>query len=235
MHSTADAAAEAQAQAINPLKRSFEVMNSKPNSTDTDNFRPREYQTKLFQIAMRRNTIAVLDTGAGKTLISVMIIKDIAPSLNLSPPQKKKLIIFLAPTVHLVHQGLNGDKLWTSVPNNAFKSVAGGFPLIVRRANRVVPRKKMAGGIKVNVNVDFKCSAPALNAMPPAPANKRTIGEILDSIRGLVEAICCVGFFVAYVYDRRVIAKMRLEESLNKDEQLKQQGRAEKSKKESTK
>lgn len=38
MHSTAAVAA-----AVNPLKRSFEVMNSKPHSTDTDNFRPREY------------------------------------------------------------------------------------------------------------------------------------------------------------------------------------------------
>ncbi|KAF7134712.1 hypothetical protein RHSIM_Rhsim08G0003600 [Rhododendron simsii] len=95
MHSTAAVAA------VNPLKRSFEVMNSKPHSTDTDNFRPREYQTKVFQIAMRRNTIAVLDTGAGKTMIAVMIIKDIAPSLDPSPSQKKKLIVFLAPTVHL--------------------------------------------------------------------------------------------------------------------------------------
>lgn len=62
------------------------------------------YQTKVFQIAMRRNTIAVLDTGAGKTMIAVMIIKDVAPSLDPSPAQKKKLIVFLAPTVHLVHQ-----------------------------------------------------------------------------------------------------------------------------------
>lgn len=36
---------------------------------------PREYQFELFQKALEGNAIAVLDTGAGKTLISVMLIK----------------------------------------------------------------------------------------------------------------------------------------------------------------
>lgn len=36
---------------------------------------PREYQYEIFKEAVKQNTIAVLDTGAGKTLISVMLIK----------------------------------------------------------------------------------------------------------------------------------------------------------------
>jgi type I site-specific restriction endonuclease len=36
---------------------------------------PREYQYHLFQKALKENIITVLDTGAGKTLISVMLIK----------------------------------------------------------------------------------------------------------------------------------------------------------------
>jgi len=57
---------------------------------------------KVYEVAMRRNTIAVLETGSGKTIIAVMLIKDIAQSMKSSG--EKKLMVFLAPTVHLVNQ-----------------------------------------------------------------------------------------------------------------------------------
>ncbi|KAL4563644.1 hypothetical protein LXL04_027689 [Taraxacum kok-saghyz] len=68
--------------------------------TPHSNLTPREYQLDVFQVAMRRNIIAHLDTDAGKTMIAILIIKQVALSLA-TQPSKKKQIIFLAPTRNL--------------------------------------------------------------------------------------------------------------------------------------
>ncbi|XP_074345959.1 endoribonuclease Dicer homolog 3a-like isoform X1 [Apium graveolens] len=93
-------------------KRNFDSLSNSPPVAPMENmdvdtssllrFEPRKYQKKVLEVAKRRNTIANLDTGAGKTLISVMLINEVAKSVKLSG--KKRLIIFLAPTVALVHQ-----------------------------------------------------------------------------------------------------------------------------------
>lgn len=44
-------------------------MNDLPKSV------PRAYQNEIFQHAIRRNIIAVMGTGTGKTLIACMLIK----------------------------------------------------------------------------------------------------------------------------------------------------------------
>ncbi|KAK2645038.1 hypothetical protein Ddye_020233 [Dipteronia dyeriana] len=112
----------------NPLKRTFDDINpsSPPDmgsnghdqkvkklsfSTDKVDFIPREYQLKVFEVAKKRNTIAVLETGAGKTMIAVMLINDIAQAIKSNGD--KKIIIFLAPTVHLVHQQYDVIKIQT--------------------------------------------------------------------------------------------------------------------------
>ncbi|KAF1865258.1 hypothetical protein Lal_00004632 [Lupinus albus] len=60
---------------------------------------PRSYQLEVFEVAKKRNTIAVLDTGSGKTLVAVMLIKEAHKAIKSS--HIKKLIVFLAPTVNL--------------------------------------------------------------------------------------------------------------------------------------
>ncbi|KAK7065939.1 hypothetical protein SK128_004834 [Halocaridina rubra] len=46
----------------------------KPNAC----FTPRAYQTELFEIARKKNSILVLATGSGKTYISILLIKEFA-------------------------------------------------------------------------------------------------------------------------------------------------------------
>eukprot|EP01038_Epipyxis_sp_PR26KG_P010334 gene10334-13884_t len=74
------------------------------NNSDTHIIRP--YQKRVLEAALKGNTIAFLPTGAGKTLISVFLIKErlqlIRKSITLN--QSKKLIIFIAPTKLLVGQ-----------------------------------------------------------------------------------------------------------------------------------
>ena len=53
---------------------------------------------------MRKNTIAVPETGAGKTLIAVMLMKEFGKRLIVDG--KKMTIIFLSSTVNLVNQVL---------------------------------------------------------------------------------------------------------------------------------
>lgn len=67
---------------------------------------PREYQTELFERAKKENTIAVLDTGSGKTLISVLLLRwiidhELERRANGEPP---KISFFLVASVTLAFQ-----------------------------------------------------------------------------------------------------------------------------------
>ncbi len=62
---------------------------------------PREYQKKIFETAKQRNTLIVLPTGLGKTLIALML------AIERLKKYPKTKILFLAPTRPLVEQHFN--------------------------------------------------------------------------------------------------------------------------------
>ncbi|KAI9770580.1 MAG: Dicer-like protein 1 [Geoglossum simile] len=92
-------------QAVDDALLSTRSLISKQESTViiTD---PREYQIELFERAKKQNIIAVLDTGSGKTLIAVLLIRHILDqeledrALGLSP----RITFFLVDSVTLVFQ-----------------------------------------------------------------------------------------------------------------------------------
>ncbi|KUJ06389.1 uncharacterized protein LY89DRAFT_603411 [Mollisia scopiformis] len=67
---------------------------------------PREYQVELFERAKEENVIAVLDTGTGKTLIAVLLLRHIfAQELeDRAIGKSKRISFFLVDSVQLVFQ-----------------------------------------------------------------------------------------------------------------------------------
>lgn len=62
----------------------------------------RKYQLDVLEQAKSKNTIAFLETGAGKTLIAVLLMKSLFTDLQRDG--KKMLAVFLVPKVPLVYQ-----------------------------------------------------------------------------------------------------------------------------------
>ena len=67
---------------------------------------PRDYQLELFERAKKENTIAVLDTGSGKTLIAVLLLRWIIDEEleHRAAGKPPKISFFLGASVTLVWQ-----------------------------------------------------------------------------------------------------------------------------------
>lgn len=77
-------------------KSSLEIKEKIPEE------KARQYQLDVLEQAKKKNTIAFLETGAGKTLIAVLLIKSIYSDLQTQ--NKRMLAVFLVPKVPLVYQ-----------------------------------------------------------------------------------------------------------------------------------
>ncbi|KAJ1567403.1 hypothetical protein HK405_006089, partial [Cladochytrium tenue] len=84
---------------------------------------PRLYQLDIFERAKSENVIAVLDTGTGKTLIAVLLLKHVA--LEEGYPSLKRISVFLAPAVPLVVQQANYVKYNTNLRVRAYYGELG--------------------------------------------------------------------------------------------------------------
>ena len=80
------------------------LMNKIENNKIIDN--PRDYQLELFERAKQQNTIAVLDTGTGKTLIAVLLLKHIIEQEleNRAAGKSQRLAFFIVNVSTLVYQ-----------------------------------------------------------------------------------------------------------------------------------
>ena len=77
-------------------------MSSDPktkSSADSDGYGARSYQLELLDAAIEENTIVNLGTGAGKTFIAVMLIKELCSTILLPfDDEDAKRTVFLVTT-----------------------------------------------------------------------------------------------------------------------------------------
>ena len=74
-----------EVQPLSVVKVSIQAERSKKR------LEPRDYQVELYERARRENTIAVLGTGTGKTLIACLLIKDILVTERVSRKNGEKV------------------------------------------------------------------------------------------------------------------------------------------------
>ena len=79
----------------------------------------REYQRKIAEVATSTNTLVVLPTGLGKTIIAIMVA---AEMLRRYPDSK---VMVLAPTRPLVLQHLRSFRAQLSLPEGAMAALTG--------------------------------------------------------------------------------------------------------------
>jgi ERCC4-related helicase len=112
----------------------FFLMETIPDQ-DTLKEVPRQYQLDLYQKAKDCNVIAVLDTGTGKTLIALLMLKHIHSICHTD-----KFSVFLVPTVPLVSQqahymsinsSLRVFHLWGGLLDASWTTLIGQYDVFV--------------------------------------------------------------------------------------------------------
>jgi len=85
-----------------------------------DKIETRDYQVQIAEKCVNRNSLVVLPTGLGKTIIAVIVV---AQTLELYPPNSK--VIMLAPTRPLINQHYNTFAKFLNIPEENFSILTG--------------------------------------------------------------------------------------------------------------
>jgi len=102
----------------------IEGNNSAKKSYLKDNkIEHREYQLKIAQACASKNSLVVLPTGLGKTIIGVYVA---AKTLEKFPPKTK--VIVLAPTRPLINQHYDSFRSLMTIPEEQFVVLTGKIP-----------------------------------------------------------------------------------------------------------
>ncbi len=83
----------------------------------------RDYQLKIARACASKNSLVVLPTGLGKTIIGVFVAALILEKF----PEKSKIIV-LAPTRPLINQHYESFVNLMSIPENEFVMLTGKTP-----------------------------------------------------------------------------------------------------------
>ncbi|MBD3215223.1 MAG: DEAD/DEAH box helicase [Candidatus Lokiarchaeota archaeon] len=83
----------------------------------------RKYQIDIASQCITKNSLVVIPTGLGKTVIAILIA---AKTLEISPPNSK--IIVMAPTRPLINQHLESFMKFLSIPDVQYAILTGKIP-----------------------------------------------------------------------------------------------------------
>uniref|UniRef100_A0A0E0K826 Endoribonuclease Dicer homolog 1 n=1 Tax=Oryza punctata TaxID=4537 RepID=A0A0E0K826_ORYPU len=212
---------KAEADRMGPTQREKPVAEEKA----------RQYQLEVLEQAKSRNTIAFLETGAGKTLIAVLLIKSVCD--KMLKENKKMLAVFLVPKVPLVYQqaevirdrtgyrvghycGEMGQDFWDarkwqrefeSKQANFFLQIAFAFLILHHECHHAVKKHPYSLVMSEFYHTTPKEKRPAVFGMTASPVNLKGVTSQEDcaiKIRNLESKLDSV---VCTIKDRKELEK----------------------------
>ncbi|RLI69419.1 MAG: hypothetical protein DRP02_10595, partial [Candidatus Gerdarchaeota archaeon] len=100
---------------------------------------PRLFQQTILSTCIKKNTLVVLPTGTGKTMIAIMHVAYLLQNQALQEPGK--FILILAPTKPLVHQHFLSFQHFLRLPVGSIVELSGAIE--PRRRQAIIRRAKI--------------------------------------------------------------------------------------------